>query len=215
MTDAPSQSPPPADTAPQPRRGKSPWWWQAFWLTFLVVSLAYAWYSFYVPANDIAWAADYAAAQQQAAQTGKPVILFFTGKWCVPCRIMKRTVWADDRVEATVNASFIPVLIDVDDPAAAAATTRYNIGATPTTIVTDAEGNVLQRVEGGINKSDFLKLLAQPNPSAAADSPTHLPQPRIEHPHPLPQSLALVHKLQVPRMRLVSILVLGCLENQV
>jgi protein disulfide-isomerase len=170
MNDAPSHSPTPADPAPQPRRRKSPWW-QAFWLSFLVVSLAYAWYCFYVPANNIAWADDYATAQQQAAQSGKPIILFFTAKWCVPCRIMKRTVWADDEVEATVNASFIPVTIDVDNPAAAAAaTSRYNIAATPTTIITDAEGNILKQVQGGINKSDFLRLLKKPQGATGSAS---------------------------------------------
>jgi thiol:disulfide interchange protein len=166
MNDAPS--PPPADPATQPRRKKSPWWWQAFWLSFLIISLAYAWYCFYVPANDVAWADDFAAAQQQAAQSGQPMILFFTGKWCVPCRIMKRTVWADDQVEATVNAGFIPVLIDVGDPAAAAALGHYNIGATPTTIITDPQGNILKQVQGGIGKSEFLKLLEPPNKTAAA-----------------------------------------------
>jgi protein disulfide-isomerase len=170
MNEAPSQSPPPADPAPQPRRRKSPWWWQAFWLSFLVVSLAYAWYCFYVPSNSIAWADDYAAAQERAAESGKPMILFFTGKWCVPCRIMKRTVWADDQVEATVNAKFIPVLINVDDPAAAAALERYSISATPTTIITDALGNVLEQVQGGIDKSDFLKLLDQPQGATGSAS---------------------------------------------
>jgi thiol:disulfide interchange protein len=162
MNDAPTQSPPPVDPAPPPGRRKSPWWWQWFWRIFLVVSLAYAWYCFYVPSNDVAWAADYAAAQELAAQSGKPMILFFTGKWRVPCRIMKRTVWADDQVESTVNAGFIPVTIDVDDPAAAATLRNYNVGATPTTIVTDAQGNVLEQVEGGIGKTEFLKLLEQP-----------------------------------------------------
>ena len=28
---------------------------------------------------------------------------------------MKRTVWADEQVAATVNAAFVPVMIDVDD----------------------------------------------------------------------------------------------------
>ena len=161
MNDTPS--PPPAEPASQPGRRKSPWWWQAFWLLFLVVSLAYAWYSFYVPANRIAWAADFAAAGQQAAESGKPMILFFTAKWCVPCRIMKRTVWADDEVEATVNAGFIPVLIDVDDPAAAAAQERYQVGATPVTIVTDPQGNVLNYAVGGIGKAEFLELLSKPH----------------------------------------------------
>ena len=163
MPDAPAPSPPPADATPQPGRRKSPWWWQAFWLSFLVVSLACAWYSFYVPANRIAWAADYAAAQEQAAESGKPMILFFTARWCVPCRIMKRSVWADDEVEATVNAGFIPVTIDVDDPAAAAVQERYQVGATPVTIVTDPQGNVLNYAVGGIGKAEFLELLQKPH----------------------------------------------------
>jgi thiol:disulfide interchange protein len=65
---------------------------------FLVVSLAYAWYCFYVPANTIAWADNYASAQTLATDSGKPIILYFTGKWCVPCRVMQRQVWADASV---------------------------------------------------------------------------------------------------------------------
>ena len=119
MNEAQSKSQPSAGTASQTDRSKFNFW-RWFWIATLVVSLAYAWYCFYVPSNNIAWAADYTSAQQQASQTGKPIILFFTGKWCVPCRIMKRTVWADEQVTALVNASFIPVTIDVDDPGSTA-----------------------------------------------------------------------------------------------
>ena len=133
--------------------------WRWFWITTLVVSLPYAWYCFYVPSNNIAWAADYKSAQQQASQTGKPIILFFTGKWCVPCRIMTRTVWADKQVTVSVNKSFIPVTIDVDDSESGAVRTRYNVGVTPSTIITDSNGNVLQHKVGGVGKADFLEML--------------------------------------------------------
>ncbi len=152
-----------------PSKGKSCRFWQWFWLTFLVVSLAYAWYSFYVPSNRIAWAANYATAQQQAVESDKPMILFFTGKWCSPCRIMKREVWADELVTATVNEAFIPVRIDVDDPNAAATLSRYGVGATPTTIITDSKGNVLQHKQGRISKADFLEFLGKLDPSAVED----------------------------------------------
>ena len=143
------------------RKGKSGRFWQVFWLAFLVISLAYAWYSFYAPSNRIAWADNFTAAQQQAAESDKPMILFFTGKWCSPCQIMKRQVWADEQVMTTVNAAFIPVTIDVDDPNAAATLSRYGVGATPTTIITDSEGNVLQQKPGRMTKADFLELLGQ------------------------------------------------------
>ncbi|MEM9645061.1 MAG: thioredoxin fold domain-containing protein [Planctomycetota bacterium] len=133
--------------------------WRCFWLSFLVVSLAFAWYCYYVPSNGIAWAESYATAQSQAKVANKPVVLYFTGKWCVPCRIMKRTVWADEQVTQFVNASFIPVAIDVDDPKEAALLARYNIGGTPVTIVTDSQGNALDWRAGGISKTEFLELL--------------------------------------------------------
>ena len=133
--------------------------WQRFWLTFLVVSLGYAWYSFYAPANDIAWAADYTTAQQQAIDSDKPMILFFTGTWCSPCRIMKREVWADDQVVSSVNAAFVPLTIDVDAPDAAEALSRYSVGATPTTIITDSRGKVLQQKQGRLSKAEFLEFI--------------------------------------------------------
>ena len=133
--------------------------WRFFWLSFLVVSLAYAWYCFYVPSNRVAWAENYNDAQQQAAKDGKPMILFFTSTWCVPCRIMKRNVWADEEVTDAVNAAFVPVAIYVDDPNAAEVVQRYGVGFTPKTIVTDSQGNVLQQTDGGMGKAEFLEML--------------------------------------------------------
>lgn len=141
--------------------------WRCFWLTFLVISLAYAWYSFYVPSNEIVWADNYALAQRQAADSGKPIILYFTGTWCVPCRIMKRQVWADEGVTALVNAQFIPVSIDVDNPSHTEIMARYKIGGPPVTIVTDPRGNVIDWRAGSISKSEFLELLDSSSPSDA------------------------------------------------
>ena len=167
-----AQASPPAEPnvpAPQPPGAKSKRFWRAFWLTFLVGSLAYAWHSFYVPSNSIAWADSYTAAQEQAVESDKPVILFFTGAWCVPCRIMKREVWADDEVADAVHADFIPVLIDVDDPDATAVVSRYRIGVTPTTIIADPQGEVLRYEQGGLSKASFLELLAGPDSAASEE----------------------------------------------
>ena len=133
-------------------------------------SLAYAWHCFYVPSNRIAWADSYAAAQTQAIQSDKLVILYFTGQWCVPCRVMKRKVWADEQVMATVNAQFIPVAIDVDNPDEADVLARYNVGGAPVTIVTDSSGNVLRWRAGSIGKLEFLEFLGESNASAAGDT---------------------------------------------
>ena len=68
-----------------------------------------------------------------------------------------------------VNANFIPVAIDVDNPDDATVLARYNIGGSPVTIVTDPEGNVLRWREGGLDKSEFLEFLGLSNSSVAED----------------------------------------------
>ena len=139
---------------------KSHPFWQWFWLSFLVVSLAYAWYSFYVPSNDVAWADNLAAAQEFADGSDKNMMLFFTGTWCVPCRIMKREVFADNEVMEAINSQVIPIMIDVDDPDAEEIVKYYNAGVTPLTIFTDHKGNVLDYAVGKMGKSEFLEMLA-------------------------------------------------------
>lgn len=74
---------------------------------------------------------------------------------------MKRNVWADEQVAASVNSGFVAVTIDVDDPRVADTLSRYRVGSTPSTIITDPQGEVLQRKEGGMGKADFLELLGK------------------------------------------------------
>ena len=136
--------------------------WKWFWLSTIPISLGWLWHDFYAPDNHVTWAKDYSSAQKQATSTGKPIIVFFTGKWCSPCRIMKRNVWADSEVESKVNAGFAAVMVDVDDPQSSAVVRRYRVGATPTTVITDPKGNVLQQVQGGIDKARFLEMIASP-----------------------------------------------------
>lgn len=76
---------------------------------------------------------------------------------------MKRQVWADTEVASLVNARFIPVAIDTDDPANVELLARYKVGGAPVTIITDPQGNALRWRAGGIGKSEFLELLAKPN----------------------------------------------------
>lgn len=137
--------------------------WRVFWLSFLVLSLAYAWHCFYVPSNEITWVESYDVAQTQAAENNKPMILYFSGKWCSPCRIMKREVWANDEVAETVNAEYVPVMIDVGDPNSANLLKQYGVNAAPITIITDSNGNVLRQRNGGMRREDFLRFLGNLN----------------------------------------------------
>ena len=84
---------------------------------------------------------------------------------------MKRNVWADEQVAALVNAGFVAVLIDVDDPSVAETLKRYRVGSTPSTTIIDSHGKILQQKEGGMSKADFLKLLGEVKESSTPISP--------------------------------------------
>nr|WP_321407112.1 thioredoxin family protein [uncultured Carboxylicivirga sp.] len=144
---------------PKSNKTKSHRFWQWFWLTFLVVSLAYAGYSFYAPSNDVIWADDIVSARELANNSDKNMLLFFTGEWCSPCRIMKREVFADEEVMKAINSRVIPVMIDIDDPNAQEVVKLYNVGGTPVTIFTNPKGKVLDYAVGKIGKTKFLEML--------------------------------------------------------
>ena len=133
--------------------------WRWFWLTFLVASVFYAWYSFYVPANDVVWADNMVSARELANDSHKNMLLFFTGEWCSPCRIMKREVFADKEVMKAINSQVVPVMINVDDPNAEELLKHYKVGGTPTIIFTDPKGKVLDYAVGKIGKTKFLEML--------------------------------------------------------
>lgn len=141
------------------KKTKSHPFWRWFWLSFLVLSLTYAGYSFYVPSNDVHWADNIDSARELSNNSGKNMLLFFTGEWCVPCRIMKREVFADKEVMKAINLQVIPVMIDIDDPKVQELVKLYKVGGTPITIFTDPKGNVIDYAVGKIGKAKFLEML--------------------------------------------------------
>ncbi len=144
---------------PKNTKSKPHPFWRWFWLTFLVLSLAYAWYSFYAPATNIEWVKNSNSIQEFGKTPNRHTLLFFTGQWCSPCRIMKRDVFSDKTVEALIKAQFTPVMVDVDKPNSKALVAHYNIQSTPTTLIVNPNGEVLDYAVGRIKKKKFLKML--------------------------------------------------------
>jgi len=153
---------PPTNTSNNPQKHakiKRHPFWRWFWLSFLVFSLAYAWHSFYVPSNDVVWAENIDSAKELASDSDKNILLFFTADWCVPCRIMKREVFADKHVMKTIHSQVVPVIININDPNAEELVKQYNVDMTPITIFTDSQGKVLNYALGKIGKTKFLEML--------------------------------------------------------
>jgi uncharacterized protein len=77
-----------------------------------------------------------------AEALGLPVMLYITAPWCEPCHLMEETTLAHRDVVATLNADFIPILLDADKRPDVDG--RYSKGGWPTTAFLNAEGVVLE-----------------------------------------------------------------------
>ncbi len=93
---------------------------------------------------------DMAAAQKQAAEQKKGILIEFTGSdWCGPCKMMKAQVLSKQEFMDEATKNFI--LLELDYPRAAqpkeikdanaALLAKYGVRGFPSVIFTDAEGN--------------------------------------------------------------------------
>jgi uncharacterized protein YyaL (SSP411 family) len=92
-------------------------------------------------AHEIQWREWSDEPFEEAAATGKPVLLSLSAVWCHWCHVMDETSYSDEGVIAFINEHYIPVRVDNDQRPDINA--RYNMGGWPTTAFLTGEGEVL------------------------------------------------------------------------
>ena len=83
---------------------------------------------------------DFATAEARAKATGKPIFLDAFTTWCAPCKRMDAEVFSRPEVRALLEKDFVPLRLDMEQPAAQALRDRFRIGVFPTLLVFDARG---------------------------------------------------------------------------
>ncbi len=111
--------------------------------------------------SSIAFNGSLNAAKEKACHEKKLLILQFTAKWCQPCRVMDREVFADPGVCKFVDQHLVVFKVDVDDPANRRLRNEYQISALPTTVLLRASGSVLSRVEQNFSPETFVDWVRQ------------------------------------------------------
>jgi len=77
----------------------------------------------------------------EAEQTATPILLSLTATWCGACHEMDARTYAEPRIAANINDSFVPVRVDVDRHPRVRE--RYNMGGFPTTAFLTPQGELL------------------------------------------------------------------------
>lgn len=95
---------------------------------------------------------DISQFQQKVSEAGKPVIVDFWANWCVPCRVTKPILeslakeYADKVEFLAVNADESRELLE-----------RYRVSGIPT-VLSFRDGNMISRVTGAQNKTNYRRL---------------------------------------------------------
>jgi len=98
----------------------------------------------------------YAEAQMKAEDEGKLIFMDAYATWCGPCKYMTRDVFPDSRLGALFNASFVSLKMDMEKGEGPRLARILRLRAYPTLFVMDAEGKVLEKVEGAMGAEQLL-----------------------------------------------------------
>ncbi len=117
------------------------------------------------------------AAFDEAAAADIPVLLSLTATWCDHCHEMDAETYAEPRIAANINDSFVPIRVDVDRHPRVR--DRYNMGGFPSTVFLAPNGEVLSGAgylgpEGMRQVLDSVRTMWQTKGSGAARVPRPL-----------------------------------------
>jgi thiol:disulfide interchange protein len=113
----------------------------------------------------VKWTAPERAAAA-ARTSGKPILYDFTAEWCAPCKMLDRDGWADSRIAALVNDSFVAArIVDrtredgknerwIDE-----LQQRYRVNAFPTLVVAAPDGREIAIAQGFNGKERLVAFL--------------------------------------------------------
>lgn len=105
------------------------------------------------------WQTDVEAALRTANQNNQLVLMKFTADWCVYCKKMERETFTRPAVAATVNQSFVPVLVDSDKHKDLVK--HLQIKRLPSLLVVSPEMVILKRINGYRTEDKLLPDLSQ------------------------------------------------------
>lgn len=97
-------------------------------------------------------------ALNKSKQENKPIFLDIYATWCGPCKLLKRTTFADKRVAKLYNEKFINVSLDGEIGDGLTLAEKFRIPGYPTLMILNGEGKPLVSNVGFLEAKDFIRF---------------------------------------------------------
>jgi len=94
----------------------------------------------------------------KAAKENKLIFVDAYTTWCGPCKYMAKNIFTNDTVADFYNANFINAKIDMEKGEGIELAKQYEVMCYPNLLFIDGNGNLIHRVAGAMNASDFIAL---------------------------------------------------------
>lgn len=109
------------------------------------------------PPKGIAWSTTENEGLSKSAQSGTPMLVYFTADYCGYCKKLDRDVWSQSAVITQVSEKFIPVKINASQDSKTPGARK--ITGYPTILVLSPEGKEVDRIVGYSNASGIQSKL--------------------------------------------------------
>ena len=107
------------------------------------------------PSQTFAFEKTYQAAQYRAKRENRPLLLEFYAHWCSPCRELEKNVLS---LSAVIQESAHFICYRVNSDVEATLVSKYKVMEIPTILITDSDGNEIQRIKGILAPKDLIEI---------------------------------------------------------
>lgn len=95
----------------------------------------------------------------KARDEKKNVFLFFTAKWCGPCKVMEKTTLSNDTVLTTLQATYISIKADIDSWSGGKLAQEFMVSTVPTLVILDSDRKLIRKHVGRLTANEFLDFI--------------------------------------------------------
>jgi thioredoxin-related protein len=110
-------------------------------------------------AEKLPWRTDFDKAMLEAKESSKPIFIDVYADWCEWCHKLDKEVYSDPAFIKYI-ASYIPVKINAEDNKdGTKLAEKYDVDGFPTLLVTDPNGNLINRIGGYVSSNELIRSL--------------------------------------------------------